>query len=113
MAAAKEPITIDEFSRVDLRVAEVVAAERVPKADRLLVLTLNLGEETRTVVSGIAEYYAPEQLPGRKVVLVANLAPAKLRGIVSQGMILAAIAPDGSLTLVEPDASMPTGAEVR
>ncbi|MEW6756253.1 MAG: methionine--tRNA ligase subunit beta, partial [Candidatus Latescibacterota bacterium] len=106
-------IGIEEFGRVDLRVAEVVAAERVPRADKLLVLTLRLGSEERTVVSGIAEYCAPETLPGRKVVLVANLKPAKLRGIVSQGMILAAIAPDGRLTLVEPDASMPSGSQVR
>jgi methionyl-tRNA synthetase len=115
--AVSEPaapeISIEEFGRVDLRVAEVVACERVPKADKLLKLTLRLGEEERTVVSGIAASYAPEALPGRKVILVANLKPAKLRGILSQGMVLAAIAPDGRLTLVEPDSSMPSGSVVR
>jgi len=71
-----------------------------------------LGEERRTVVSGIAEFYKPEELPGKKVVLVANLKPAKLRGILSEGMVLAAIAPDGNLTLVEVDQEMPPGSAV-
>ena len=105
-------ITIDEFGRVELRVAEVLEAEKVPKADKLLKLTLSLGEERRTVVSGIAEFYKPEELPGKKVVLVANLKPAKLRGILSEGMVLAAIAPDGNLTLVEVDQEMPPGSAV-
>ena len=105
-------ITIDEFGRVELRIAEIVAAERVPRTDKLLKLTLSLGDEERTVVSGIAEFYAPEELPGKKVVLVANLKPAKLRGILSEGMILAAIAPDGNLTLVGPEGEMPAGAKV-
>ena len=105
-------IAIDEFARVELRVAEVLEAEKVPKADKLLKLTLSLGEERRTVVSGIAEFYKPEELPGKKVVLVANLKPAKLRGILSEGMVLAAIAPDGNLTLVEVDQEMPPGSAV-
>ena len=105
-------ITIDAFARVELRVAEVLEAEKVPKADKLLKLTLSLGEERRTVVSGIAEFYKPEELPGKKVVLVANLKPAKLRGILSEGMVLAAIAPDGNLTLVEVDQEMPPGSAV-
>ncbi|MHB8172178.1 MAG: methionine--tRNA ligase [Thermincolia bacterium] len=83
-------ITIDEFARVDLRVAEVIKAEKVEKADKLLKLEVKLGDEIRTVVSGIALHYSPEELVGKKVVLVANLKPTKLRGIVSEGMILAA-----------------------
>ena len=107
-----EQISIEEFSKVQLRVAEVKAAEKVEGADRLLKLTLDLGDETRTVVGGIAQWYQPEDLPGRKVVLVANLKPAKLRGIVSEGMILAAEDGDGNLVLVGPEQDIATGAEV-
>ena len=107
-------ITIDDFFRVELRVAEVVACEAVPKTDKLLQLTLSLGDlGERTVVSGIAGFYAPEDLPGRRVVLVANLKPAKLRGILSQGMILAAEDDEGNLALVQPDKELPPGARVR
>ena len=105
-------ITIDDFARVDLRVAEVVAAEAVPKTDKLLKLTLKVGEEERTVVSGIAAAYRPEDLPGRKVILVANLKPAKLRGIVSEGMILAALDGQG-LSLVGLDRDMLSGSVVQ
>ena len=96
-----------------LRVAEVVGAERVPKTDKLLALRLRLGDAERTVVSGIAEHYAPEELMGRKLVVVANLKPAKLRGIVSQGMILAAEDDDGQLALAELPREFPSGAVVR
>jgi methionyl-tRNA synthetase len=106
-------ITIDEFARVQFKVAEVVEAEKVPNTDKLLKLTLSLGEEERTVVSGIAESYQPEDLPGKKLVLVANLKPAKLRGIVSEGMILAAHDEQGNLGLVELGEDMPPGSEVR
>ncbi len=99
---AKSEITIDDFTKVDLKVAEVIKAEKHPKADKLIVLQLKVGEETRQVVSGIAKHYKPEDLVGMKVVLVANLKPVKLRGIESQGMILAATAGD-KLTLVEAD----------
>lgn len=83
-------IDIEDFAKVDLRVATVIACEKMKKADKLLILTLQVGEEQRTVVSGIAKAYEPEQLVGKKVVLVANLKPVKLRGVLSQGMILAA-----------------------
>lgn len=88
-------ISIDQFAQIELRVAEVVEAERIPKADRLLRLILDLGTEKRQVVSGIAQYYTPEELIGAKVICVANLKPAKLRGVESHGMILAA--KDGEL----------------
>ena len=111
-ASQVEQISIEDFSKVQLRVAEVKVAEKVEGADRLLKLTLDLGDETRTVVGGIAQWYQPEDLPGRKVVLVANLKPAKLRGIVSEGMILAAEDGDGNLVLVGPEQDIATGAGV-
>jgi methionyl-tRNA synthetase len=86
----KDFITIEDFARMDLRVAEVIACEKMPKADKLLVLKLRVGDSERTVVSGIAQHYKPEDLIGKKVVLVANLKPTKLRGTLSEGMILAA-----------------------
>ncbi|MFA6108160.1 MAG: methionine--tRNA ligase [Candidatus Latescibacterota bacterium] len=106
-------ITIEEFGRIDLRVAEILTAEAVPKADKLLKLTVDLGNERRTVVSGIAAHYAPADLPGKRIVLVANLKPAKLRGILSEGMVLAVIGPDNDLRLVETDPALPPGSVVR
>ncbi|KEF33690.1 methionine--tRNA ligase [Deinococcus sp. RL] len=112
-APARDLISIDDFARVDLRIAEVVEAEAVPKADKLLKLTVKMGEETRTVVSGIRPWFAPEDLVGRRVVLVANLKPAKLRGIESQGMILAAEDEHGHLDLVGTRLELPSGTKVR
>lgn len=86
----KTYITIDEFAKMDLRIAEVIGCEKMEKADKLLILKLKVGEEERTVVSGIAQHYSPEELIGKKVVVVANLKPTKLRGVMSEGMILAA-----------------------
>ncbi|MZP29263.1 methionine--tRNA ligase [Heliobacterium undosum] len=105
-------ISIEDFAKVDLRVIEVLAAEKVPKTDKLLKLQVKLGEETRTVVSGIAQHYAPEELVGKKLVLVANLKPAKLRGILSQGMILAA-SKDGVLEALTVTADIPAGSRVK
>ena len=110
---AEGTITIDDFARVRLQVAEVVAAEKVPKTDKLLKLSLRVGDAERTVVSGIAEHYAAEDLIGRKLVVVANLKPAKLRGITSEGMILAAEDADGRLALAEVPREFPSGATVR
>jgi methionyl-tRNA synthetase len=107
------PIQIEDFMKVDLRVAEVLAAEPVPNATKLLRLTVQVGEDdTRTILAGIAEYYAPEQLVGRKIVIVANLQPRKMRGIESQGMLLAADA-EGRAILLQPDSDVPAGARVR
>lgn len=111
-AGADNTITIDDFAKVELRIAEVLSAERVPKADKLLHLRVSLGDEERTVLAGMAEYYEPEQLVGRKVVLVANLAPRKMRGLTSQGMLLAAEA-DGRVSLLQPDQDLPAGARIR
>ncbi|MBQ0137715.1 MAG: methionine--tRNA ligase [Kurthia sp.] len=105
-------ITIDEFLKVDLRVATVLTAEKMPKADKLLKLQVDLGYEKRQVVSGIAKFYTPEELVGRKVVVVANLKPVKLRGELSQGMILAG-SKDDVLTLATVDEKLENGAKVK
>ncbi|MED1125071.1 methionine--tRNA ligase [Bacillus atrophaeus] len=105
-------ITIDQFMDVELRVAEVLQAEPVKKADRLLKLELDLGFEKRQVVSGIAKHYTPEQLVGRKLICVTNLKPVKLRGELSQGMILAGEA-DGVLSVVSIDQSLPKGTRIK
>jgi len=110
-AAAASQLSIDEFSRLDLRVAEVRAAEAVPKSKKLLKLTLWLGTEERTVVAGIAEHYTPDDLVGKRVVIVANLQPAKLMGIESNGMVLAG-STDGRLAVLTPDRDLPPGARV-
>ena len=107
-----EEISIDDFMKVELRVAEVIAAEPIKKADKLLKLQLDLGFEKRQVVSGIAQYYKPEELVGRKVICVTNLKPVKLRGELSQGMILAG-SENGQLSLASVDASLPNGAKVK
>ncbi len=96
---ASEKITIDDFAKVELRVAQIKVAERVPKADKLLRLEVDLGYETRQILAGIAEAYTPESLIGRKVVIVANLAPRKLRGLESNGMIVAASLGEGKPVL--------------
>ncbi|MDR5659207.1 methionine--tRNA ligase [Serpentinicella sp. ANB-PHB4] len=104
----KEEITIDDFSKLELRTAKVLKAEKHPKADRLYVLQLEVGNETRQVVSGIAQHYTLEELVGKQVILVMNLKPVKLRGVESQGMILAA-ANDEKLVLATAGDEMPTG----
>ncbi|MFO1441939.1 methionine--tRNA ligase [Bacillus sp. Bva_UNVM-123] len=108
----QEEITIDDFMKVDLRVAEVIHAEPVKKADKLLKLQLDLGYEKRQVISGIAQFYKPEDLIGRRVICVANLKPVKLRGELSQGMILAG-SMDGSLSLATIAESLPLGSKVK
>ncbi len=106
-------IGIEDFAKISLKVALVTAAEKVAKSKKLIKLTLKVGDEVRTVASGIAEYYTPEELVGKKVVLVANLKPAKLCGVESQGMVLCAEA-DGKVRIVTPeDGIIPDGATVR
>ncbi|QGQ43917.1 methionine--tRNA ligase [Metabacillus sediminilitoris] len=108
----EDEIVIDDFMKVDLRVAEVIHAEPVKKADRLLKIQLDLGYEKRQVVSGIAKYYKPEELIGKKVICVVNLKPVKLRGELSQGMILAG-SQDDVLSVATVDASLPNGSRVK
>ena len=107
-------IDYDQFAGLDLRVATILEATKVPKADRLLQLTLDTGVDRRTVLSGIAEHFAPEDVVGRQVVLLANLAPRTIRGVESQGMILMAENPEsGKLEFLQPGASLPAGATIR
>jgi methionyl-tRNA synthetase len=106
-------ITIDDFMKVDLRVARVLAAEKVPNSRKLVKLSIDVGTEQRTLVAGIAEAYEPEQLVGRTIVMVFNLKPAKLMGIESNGMVLAASPDGGKPTLVGFDAEVPPGTRVR
>ena len=105
-------VTIDQFMEIELRVAEVKAAERVPKSKKLIKMTVSTGDEERTIVGGIGTKYTPEELVGRKVVIVANLQPAKLMGIESNGMVLAASI-DGEPSLVSVDPGVPNGTRVR
>ena len=105
-------IDIAQFKTVSLRVGHILTAEKVEKADKLLKFTVDLGEEKRTIVSGIAKYYSPEEMVGKQVVVVANLKPAKLRGIESQGMLLCAVSDDGDVVLVSPEKRVPAGSEV-
>lgn len=100
-AAAADEITINDFAKIDLRVATIVAAERVPKTDKLIKLQVKIGDEERTIVSGIAQHYEPENLIGKNVIVIANLKPAKLRGIESRGMVLAASDGEGNLVLAD------------
>ena len=96
-----------------MRIAKVVACEKVKKSKKLLKLQLDDGMGGRQVVSGIAQWYKPEDLIGKKIILVANLKPAKLCGVESNGMICAADAPDGSASVIFPDQSLPCGAKIR
>ena len=98
----KDEITFDDFTKLDIRVATITAAEKVKKADKLLKLTVDTGIDTRTVVSGIAEHYSAEDVVGKKVSVLLNLAPRKIRGVESQGMILMAETLEGELCFVSP-----------
>ncbi len=110
---AKAEITIDDFDKVELKIGEVIECERVPKANKLLVSKIKIGDEVRQIVSGIAAYYEPEQFVGKKVVVVTNLKPVKLRGILSEGMVLCASDDEGNLVAVGPLGEMVSGAIVK
>ena len=113
-AIAPPNISFEDFSKLDLRIGTITAAEKVAKADKLLKLTIDIGEaRSRTVVSGIALHYTPEELPGQQVLLLCNLEPRKLKGIESQGMVLMAEDAEGKLRFVRPGEAMPNGSEVR
>jgi methionyl-tRNA synthetase len=110
-AAVKPPISVSDVEKLDVRVGTIVSVQEVPKSSKLLKLTVKVGEEVRTIVAGIAEHYAPESLVGRKIVVVANLQPATLMGIESNGMVLAA-SQEGALSLLSLDKDLPPGAKV-
>jgi methionyl-tRNA synthetase len=108
----KHEITIDDFTKLDIRVGKVLTAERMEKSNKLLKLTVDTGVDQRTVLSGIAQHYSPEEMVGKQVTLIANLAPRKMMGIESQGMILMAEDADGKLRLVQPNEVVQPGSTV-
>ena len=110
---AKENVTYDDFSKLDLRVATVLEAERVPKTDKLLKLKIDTGFDQRTVISGIAGFYEPEDLIGKKICMIVNLAPRKIRGIESSGMILSAEDSNGNLSMIAPTKDFHNGSEIK
>jgi methionyl-tRNA synthetase len=112
-AKQKENVSFDDFTKMDIRIGKILAAERIPKADKLLKLTVDTGLDKRTVVSGIAEHYTPEAVIGKRVTLLMNLAPRTIRGVESQGMILMAENADGKLSFVSPEEGFEAGCEVR
>jgi methionyl-tRNA synthetase len=108
----KEEIAFDDFMKLDIRTATILTAEKVKKADKLLKLEVDMGSEQRTVVSGIAEHYTPEEVIGKRVSILANLASRKIRGVESKGMILMAEDADGKLSFVSPEDGWQNGATV-
>ena len=108
----KAECTFGDFENMDIRTATVLEAERVPKTDKLLKLTIDTGIDTRTIVSGIAEYYTPEEMIGKQICILANLAPRKIRGIESKGMILMARQGDGKMRFITPVETLSNGAEI-
>ena len=112
VAPQKAECTFEEFEKMDIRTATVLAAERVPKTDKLLKLSIDTGIDQRTIVSGIAEYYAPEEMVGKQICILANLKPRVIRGIESRGMILMAKQSDGLMRFVTPQEAVTNGAVV-
>ena len=115
---AEEPevnplVTIDDFAKIKLVIADVVSAEKIENTDKLMKLALKIGEEERTIISGIANVYTAEELTGRQIVLFANLQPRKMRGVLSQGMLLAASDEDGNAILLMPDKPVKSGTGIR
>jgi methionyl-tRNA synthetase len=108
----KAEVTFDQFEAMDIRTATVLAAERVPKTDKLLKLTIDTGIDQRTIVSGIAEYYSPEDMLGKQICILANLAPRVIRGIESKGMILMAKQGDGKMRFITPQEVLANGAQI-
>ena len=109
----KELINFDDFTKMDLRVGTILSAEKMPKANKLLVLKVDVGIDQRTIVSGIAEHFTPEEVVGKQVCVLINLAPRAIRGTESQGMILMAEDTDGSLRFVTPDQATAAGSSIR
>ena len=110
-----ETINYDLFSKIKLRVGQIMEAEKVEKSKKLVKLQVNLGEEigTRQILAGISQYYTPEELVGKKIIVIVNLEPAKLMGLESQGMLLAASTDEEGVILLQPEKDISAGAEVR
>ncbi|MGC4044007.1 MAG: methionine--tRNA ligase subunit beta [Armatimonas sp.] len=109
----KPVATFDDLDKIQLVIADILTAERVENTDKLMKLGLKIADTERTIISGIANVYTPEDLVGRQIVLFANLQPKKMRGVVSQGMLLAASDADGSAVLLMPDKPVKSGVEIR
>ena len=109
---AKPEITFDDFMKMQFQVGEIIACEEVPKSKKLLCSQVKIGSEVKQIVSGIKKYYSPEDMVGKKVMVLVNLKPAKLAGVLSEGMLLCAEDADGNLALMTPDKNMPAGAEI-
>ena len=109
---AKPEITYDDFAKLQFQVGEIIKCEAVPKSKKLLCSQVKIGSQVRQILSGIKAYYSPGEMVGKKVMVVTNLKPAKLAGMVSEGMILCAEDAEGSLALMTPEKSMPAGAEI-
>ncbi|MFA6048526.1 MAG: methionine--tRNA ligase subunit beta [Candidatus Micrarchaeia archaeon] len=115
--AAPAAVKYDDFAKLDLRVATILSAEVVPNSDKLLKLRISIGKEERTLAAGIAKHYSPESIVGKKIIVIANLEPRKIRGIESQGMLLAAVSEDENgvetgLSLVSLDRNLPNGSKI-
>jgi len=109
---AKEEITYDDFAKMQFQVGEIIACEEVPKSKKLLCSQVKIGSQVKQIVSGIKAYYTPEQMVGKKVMVLVNLKPAKLAGILSEGMLLCAEDENGDLALMIPEKNMTPGAEI-
>lgn len=108
----KEEISYDDFMKLQFQVGEVIACEAVAKSKKLLCSQVRVGSQVKQIVSGIRKYYSPEEMVGKKVMVLVNLKPAKLAGVLSEGMLLCAENENGELALLVPDKNMPTGAEI-
>ena len=108
----KPQVTIDDFDKLQFQVGEIIACEAVKKSKKLLCSQVKIGSQVRQIVSGIKNFYSPEEMVGKKVMVVTNLKPAKLAGILSEGMILCAEDAEGNLALMTPEKEMPAGAEI-
>ena len=109
---AKDEVTYDDFAKLQFQVGEIVACQAVPKSKKLLCSQVRIGSQTRQILSGIKAHYSPEEMVGKKVMVITNLKPAKLAGMVSEGMLLCAEDEDGNLSLMTPEKDMPSGAEI-
>ncbi len=107
-----EVINLDYFKKLDIRVAEIIEAERVPETEKLLKLTINIGDEQRIIVSGVGNEYQTEQLVGKQIIILANLEPKTFRGIESKGMLLAAVNQNGNVSLLMPDKKIVPGDKI-
>lgn len=107
-----EKISLTDFQKIDLRIAKILEAEKIENTEKLLKLTIDLGEEKRTIVSGIGEFYQPQELVNKEIVVVANLEPKIIKGIESQGMLLAAVDSQGKISLLIPDTFIEPGTKI-